>query len=686
MCFFGTLGLSLNQFLRQAGMEISAIRFSSSCCLTMPFSARTCLGLPAIFLGFFLLLLPGYTLAQTQRPIPYPVLPPPAFLQAVEEGTRTLTGEPGPNYWTNTADYAIEATLSPVTNMLRGSETITYHNNSPDVLPYVLVHLRQNLHREGAMRNRPVPITGGIEIARVRANEIELLEGSRGRDAGYRIHGTVMQITLPEPIPPGGSATFDITWSFEVPVAGAPRMGQDGEVYYLGYWYPQMAVYDDLDGWRADQYLSNGEFYMGYGTYDVKITVPEGWLVGATGTLENPSDVLTERTRQRLALAATSRETITIVGEEERATGLSTVDSPTGALTWHFLAEQVRDFAFGTSDQYVWDATSANVNDRDGDGQEDLAMIHAFYRPGTASWERSAEFAQFSIEHLSDLVMPYPYPHMTTVEGIIGGGMEYPMITLIGGNRNDQTLFSVTYHEISHMWFPMIVGQNEKQYTWMDEGLTSFNTNEGKRDFWGEDAWQPIRQSYYGIVGTGLEVEPMRHGDEYPYGTPARGIAGYSKPAVVMHALRGMIGDDRFMPIYQEYARRWAYKHPTPYDLFNTFESELGQELDWFWTSMLYETWTVDHSIADVRQEDERTVVTIADLGLAPMPVVVRATYADGSTAEQTIPVEVWLSGARETTVTFEPGTLAYIELDPGLYTPDVNRKNNRWGNTPASN
>lgn len=458
-------------------------------------------------------------------------------------------------------------------------------------------------------------------------------------------------------------------------------MGQDGEVYYIGYWYPQMAVYDDVNGWKADQYMANGEFYMGYGDYDVQISLPEGWVVGATGTLQNPEEVLSEQTRERLAQASQTREVVSIVGESERRAGTSTTQSNTGVLTWHFKAENVRDFAFGASDRYVWDATSAGVGDIDDDGQDDTSMIHAFYRPEAAVWSRSAEFAQFSIEHLSEMIMPYPYPHMTTVAGVIGGGMEYPMITHIGGSRNDRSLFGVTYHEISHMWFPMIVGQDEKQYTWMDEGLTSFNTNEGRSEFWSTDAWDPERQGYYRIAGTGLEVESMRHADDYPNGTPARGIAGYSKPAVMMHALRGILGEERFKEIYREYARRWTFKHPQPYDLFNTFKDILGEDLDWFWRSMLYETWTLDLGLGGVEQSGEQIEVTVKDEGLTPMPALVRVTYADGRKIEKTVPVDVWLSGQRQMTLTFEPGAVAQVEIDPDRYLPDVNRENNLWRN-----
>ena len=253
------------------------------------------------------------------------------------------------------------------------------------------------------------------------------------------------------------------------------------------------------------------------------------------------------------------------------------------------------------------------------------------------------------------------------------------MITLIGGTRNDASLFGVTFHEIGHMWFPMIVGQDEKQYTWMDEGLTSFNTNEAESSFWRTDAWRLDEQGYYNIAGSGREAPPMRHADEYPLNSPARGIASYSKPAVALHALRGLVGQKRFMEAYREYAHRWAYKHPQPYDLFNTFEEVLGEDLDWFWISLLYNTWTLDHAIESVEQQSDAVVVTIADKGLVPMPAPVRLTYADGTIVEERVPVEHWLSDETKTTLRFEPGTVSRVEIDPEQYLPDVDRTNNTW-------
>ncbi len=632
---------------------------------------------PALFsrsiLLALLVLAPQAVHAQEQRPIPYPVIPIPAFERAVEQGTRTSTGEPGPRYWTNRARYDLQATISPWSAMLRGTGTAVYYNNSPDTLEHVYVHLRQNLHAPGAVRNRPQELTGGVHVSKVAAQGMPLVERRSSGGAGFSVDGTVMDVWLPEPIAPRDSAQFEFAWSFEIPEKGAPRMGHDGEVFYLGYWYPHFAVYDDVHGWIAEQYQGDGEFYMDYADYDVAVTVPESFLVAATGELVNPDAVLSAETLQRLNEVASSDEIYSIVGEDERMAGLSTADSPTGALTWRFHAEDVRDFAFGTSDAYVWDAALAETSD----GRH--ARVHTMYRPAESSWERSAEFARFAIEFLSEMLIPYVYPQMTVVEGIIGGGMEYPMITLIGGERTPRSLFGTTFHEISHMWSPMLTGHNEKHYAWMDEGLTSYNTKEGSATFWSEDMWNPDEERYYGYAGTGDEVESMRHADQYPYGTGARSIASYNKPAVALHALEWVLGEETFDRAYREYFRRWAYKHPYPYDLFNTFEDVAGEDLDWFWTSLFFETWTLDHAVASVESRDGKVIVTVEDLGLTPLPVEVEVTYDDGSTTSQVIPVAVWLTGERRSAVGFPPGSVTLVALDPGEYLPDVDRTNNVW-------
>jgi hypothetical protein len=647
--------------------------------------------------------------AGAQRVLPHPVTPPPPFLQAVANGTRTLAGAPGPAYWQNTADYDLRARVDTDARTLDGAGTVTYTNHSPDSLAFLVLKLRQNVHAPGVPRNRPVAVTGGLTLDRLLvdgepARDVSPAEtpGSYGGAAApgtYVVNGTVLTLGLADPLAPGETVTLEVDWSYPIPPhTGTYRQGTDGEVFYVGYWYPQVAVYDDVAGWHTDPYLGLGEHYMGYGDYRLEIDAPAGWLLWSTGDLENPDEVLTARTRERLDAALAGDAVVAVVSAAER--GTATASSTDGRLVWRFAADGIRDVAFALSDRYVWDATRALV-DRDGDGEPtDRVLINALYRPAgespyEAPWERAAEFSRFSVEHLSETLWPYPWPHMTAVEGLIGGGMEYPMMTLIGGDRDDARLFGVTYHEIAHMWYPMMVGANEKAFTWMDEGLTSFMTNEGVAAFFDGsaedrpviDAWDRGRQSHYALAGTGLAVAPMRHNDRFPIGGgtrdvdpvqgSARVVASYSTPAVLLHALRGLVGEGRFYEAFNAYGEAWVGKHPYPYDLLNAFETALGQDLDWLWTPTLFETWTVDHAVASVEAEGDAVVVTVEDQGRAPMPAPVRVTYADGRTEEQTVPVERWLAGATEATLRFPAGAVVRVEIDPDAFTLDADRTDN---------
>jgi hypothetical protein len=537
------------------------------------------------------------------------------------------------------------------------------------------------------MRNRVVPITEGVELHRVAVNGRELRPRARAGDtSGYAVNGTILTIPLPEPLPAGGSVELEFAWSFTVPSLGAPRMGQDGEVFYLGYWYPQLAVFDDVNGWQTDPYMTNGEFYMGYADYEVALTVPEGWLVAATGTLQNPEQVLAPAVRERLDRARRSGDVVRVVTPEDRGAGRATARGTSGKLTWRFRAENVRDFAWGASREYVWDATHAIVGDHDADGRPDTTMIHTLYRPDRG-WTEWARYARHSVEFLSRTLWPYPWPHMTAVEGLIGGGMEYPMITLIGGAGDSVALYSVTVHEIGHMWFPMMVGSDEKRFAWQDEGITRFNQSLGMADFFrGYDRFAQSMDAYAGIVNRGDEVEIMRHADLYPVGSPAFGVASYEKTSIVLRALMGVLGEETFFRALREYGRRWRDKHPTPFDFFNTVEDVAGRDLDWFWTPWFFETWTLDQALGPVTPAGGALEVVIEDHGLAPMPARVVVSRADGSTERHEVPVEVWLSGARRHVlrIAAEPAATR-IEIDPERWFPDIDRENQVWIATTGS-
>jgi hypothetical protein len=522
----------------------------------------------------------------------------------------------------------------------------------------------------------------GVDLSRVAAQGREL-KSVEDEGTGYQVDGTIMRIRLPQPIPPGGSAAFEFAWKLRIPPDGAPRGGQDGEAYYISYWYPQIAVYDDVNGWQTDQYLGNAEFYMGYGNYDVALTVPAGWLVDATGRLENPAEVLSTQTRARLDSASRSHDVVHVVTEKDRSPGLSTTAGANGKLTWRYRAENVRDVSWATSARYLWDATNAAVGDMNDDGRPDTTAIYAFYRPEqrASHWDKSARYSRHSIEFFSRFLSPYPYSHMSAVDGPTScGGMEFPMMTCIGGQWDTLGLYEVTTHEIGHMWFPMMVGSDEKRVAWMDEGLTQFDQSQAMADFFrGFDDEARNRKNYLDFAEMGSEVELMRHGDRYP-SYPSYGVAAYYKPATIMVALRGVLGADVFNKALKEYIRRWAYKHPSPYDLFHTFEDVSGQDLSWFWRGWFFETWELDQAIDTVTAAGDSLEIVVTNEGKAPMPIRLAITRIDGQVQHIALPAQVWLQGNRRRSirVSRQP-TVRTIEVDAEKDFPDLDRSNQVW-------
>ncbi|HEU4642662.1 MAG TPA: M1 family metallopeptidase [Gemmatimonadaceae bacterium] len=604
------------------------------------------------------------------------------FTRAVARGTRSWTGAPGPRYWQQTARYRLEATLDPSHARLTGRGTVWYVNRSPDTLRALVLELYQNIHALDTPKNEPMPLTGGIRLARVAAQGVELHElppsDTAADPPGYVVDGTVGRIALPRPLLPGDSAELRFEWSFRIPAKGSPRMGQDGVVFFLGYWYPQVAVYDDVDGWHTDPYVGTGEFYMDYADYDVAITAPDGWLVAATGELDDPDSVLSPAVRARLADARRTGAIVHVVSSGERRAGRSTVRGEHHRITWRFRARGVRDFAFAASRGYVWDATTASVGDRDGDGRPDTVMIHSLYRPGTWGWKRSASYVKQSIEFLSTLLWPYPYPHMTAAEGLVSGGMEYPMITLVGGRLSPRVLYDVTVHEVGHMWFPMQVGSDETRFGWQDEGLASYDEALAVRAYLGTDEEREQQSEYLRSAGHAREEPLLRHADAY-LSRDAYTTASYDKPATVLRALRGVLGDSLFLRAYREYGRRWSGRHPRPEDFFHTFEDISGRDLSWFWNEWFLQTWTLDQAISSIRDVGDSTEIVIENRGRAVMPVLLAIARPGSAVEHVTLPVDVWLHGATRHALLvrhLERGTR--VTIDPDRLFPDVNRGNGR--------
>jgi hypothetical protein len=640
------------------------------------------------------------------RPIPGPVYEIPEFSRAVTDGTRSRDGRPGAKYWVNRARYSIDATLDDARHRIIAHELVVYRNNSPDTLRRVAVHLRQNAFVAGNARNQPAPVTNGMVMSRVAVNGQRVAQRSTGPAAvpitsvgkrrastepGYTVDGTVMWLQLAAPLLPGDSVRLEFAWNYDPPLSPSDgRQGREEQLYLAGYWYPQVAVYDDVNGWVADQYTLGAEFYMDHADYDVRLTVPHGWVIGATGTLQNAAEVLSASARSRLAEA---RRTGAVVHVVEPGKGSARSFAGTGTTaTWHFAAADVRDFFWGTSDRYVWDATRALV-DRDGarpGGAPDTVDIYSFYRrsAAAAAWPLGgARFTRDAIEQLSKYLWKYPWPVMTSMEGVLeSGGMEYPMVTTMQSWADTLSLAGDLMHETGHMWFPMQVGSSETRYPWMDEGFTQFDVAQGMRALYGEpraggrpgDSEPGQRELYLRVARAGHDMTLMWHGDLYP--PSLYFIMFYDKTAATLAALRGVVGEETFHRAYREYGRRWTGRHPYPYDFFNTVNDVAGRDLSWFWQSWFYQPWPLDQAVASVQTGGDSTTITIDDRGLAPMPVRLAVTRSDGGVQRVELPVEQWLGGARRISVRVaaQPA-VTKVEIDPDGLFPDVNRQNQLW-------
>lgn len=605
------------------------------------------------------------------------------FQRALAAGTRSANGLPGATYWQQEASYRLSAELFPEERRLTGRSEIDYTNNSPDTLRFVYLELTLNLHAEGAVRNEPAEVTGGVTVNGVMAGGETLEEGQR-TGAYYEVNGTNLVIVPPAPIPPGGTADFAVDFGYAIPQAGASgRMGySEDNLFFLAYWYPRMGVYDDVVGWQNDQFLGRAELYQGFADYDIEITAPAQWLVLSTGDLLNAEDLLAPEVFARYQEALGSDTPVTVVTEAD----FGNITTAGETLTWRFRAKDVRDAAFSATRASLWDAGRASVGgDLDGDGETDHTLINALYRPFASRWTKVAEYGQHSITFLSEYTaMPYPWPHMTIIEArdIIGGGMEFPMMTIIGDytSRSDSDLYAVTNHELAHMWVPMIVGTDERRYSWMDEGATTFHENQAKFDYLPGEDWNAVDKNIYlRVAQLGLEGEMMRRSNFHNTGT-AFGIASYMKPATVLVALRGVLGEETFITAWQTFLREWAYKHPYPWDMFNTFESVSGRDLDWFWTSWYYGTGQLDQKVAGVRYENGAAEIVVENLGSVVMPVDLTVTLGNGATITERIPEDAWLSGARTATLRVEAGpAVMSVEIDAAGQYPDIDRSNNVW-------
>ncbi len=601
---------------------------------------------------------------------------------------RSASGKPGPKYWQNAVDYKISATLNDETHEITASIAIEYTNNSPDALDFIWLQLDQNMFSKQGRGQQIVPLTqsrygdassdfdGGYDIKSVKLGN--------GKDAEHLTTDTRMQVFLPEPLKPnGGKTTINIDYAYIVPSYGADRTGiletQNGKIFAIAQWFPRVAVYDDILGWNVQPYTGPGEFYLEFGDYEVDITAPANHIVVFGGELLNPSEVYTAEQVKRLEQAKKSDETVLIRSAEE-VTQPNSRPQGKKELTWKFKLEKAHDVAWASSPAFIVDAAKINLPS----GKPSLALsAYPAESDGNNGWERSTEYTKASIEFYSNALMEYPYPVAVNVAANVGG-MEYPAIVFCGFKAKGASLWGVTDHEFGHIWFPMIVGSNERLHAWMDEGFNTFINSLSTEAFNNGEYYRPAGDANRMAQAlTRPDLEPVM---STPQNMQERniGILAYFKPGFGLTLLRNeILGPERFDRAFKTYLHDWAYKHPTPDDFFRTIENVAGENLNWFWRGWFKYNWRLDQAISNVAyQNDDPTqgvLITIDNLEKLPMPVVVDITTKGGDTHRVKLPVEIWERNASWTFRYPSIEEVVAVQLDPDKVYPDHNPDNNRW-------
>jgi len=608
----------------------------------------------------------------------------PLFYPYGETVTRSADGSPNTGYWQNRADYSINASLNDATNEITASVNITYKNNSPHNLSFLWLQLDQNFFNKDSRGQARMPadarsrygdsksnFNGGYKIASVKVN---------GEKATYLINDTRMQLKLLNELKAGGeSLNISIDYSFVLPAYGADRCGilptKNGNIYAVAQWFPRLCVYDDVLGWNTAPYLGPSEFYLEYGDLDVNITAPASHIVVASGELLNPNDVLTAAQVKRYDEAKQSDKTVMIRSEKEVNDPASRPSAKT--LTWHYKITNARDFAWASSKAFIWDAARINLPS----GKTALAMsAYPVESDGKKGWGRATEYVKGSIENYSKRWFEYPYPVATNVASNVGG-MEYPGIVFCGSNAKEDGLFGVTDHEFGHTWFPMIVGSNERKYGWMDEGFNTFINSLADDDFnKGEYKSQEKNMTYYTEYYFADNLESvMSTPDAMQEASIGRLL--YAKPGYGLELLRHQIlGPERFDYAFKTYIKRWAYKHPTPWDFFKTMDNAAGEDLTWFWKGWFLESYKNDQALLGVSAEkDGSQIVTLGNAEQMALPVILEYETSKGEKGRINLPVEIWNNTPVFKVRINTKDPLAKVTLDPNRVYPDINFNNNSW-------
>ena len=539
--------------------------------------------------------------------------------------SRPATGEPGPMYWQQRADYKIQIKLNEDTRSVEGSETITYTNNSPLTLKYIWLQLDQNIFAKESINNLTRPWGGGdssVDFSTLRRqNFMDKFEGGfqelsikiNNKSPDTNLVGTHVRINLEQPLKPGESTSLDVEWAYALVEENAVRARngyetfEDGnDIFLMAQWYPRVTVFSDYEGWHNKEFIGNGEFTLEFGDFEVDISVPSDHVVSATGVLLNENDVLSPIQKKRMKQARKSEKPMFIITPDEAYD--NELEKSTDYKTWSFKAENVRDFAWASSRKFIWDAAGYKQDSK----ENPLVMAMSFYpKEGEPLWSKySTEAVMHTMKVYSKYSFDYPYPTAQSVNGPVGG-MEYPMITFNGprteleddGTRTysrseKEFLIGVVIHEVGHIYYPMIVNSDERQWTWMDEGLNTFVQYLAEQEWdinYRSDRGEPRWMTEF--MSSSYQVPIMTNSESLlQFGNNA-----YGKPATALVVLRETIlGRELFDQAFREYSVRWKFKRPTPYDFFRTMEEASGVDLDWFWRGWFYSTDHVDIALNNI--------------------------------------------------------------------------------------
>ena len=618
----------------------------------------------------------------------------PFFYTKDGTSTRSSSGQPGYEYWQNRADYQLSAKLNDVNNEISGTSIITYTNNSPDKMSFLWMYLDQNLFKDDSRGNAIIPITGSRNGAQGQVfdgghkiKSVKIVNSIKGisteKEVKYTIIDTRMQVFLPQELKSkGGVVTIKIDFSFISPNEGSDRMGiletQNGKIFTVAQWYPRMCVYDDLRGWNTNPYLGASEFYLEYGDFDISISAPSNHFVVCSGELVNPSEVYSADQQKRITQSSKSDKTIIIRSRDEVLAAANVIAKSN--KTWRFKIKNARDVSWASSAAFVIDAARINLPS----GKKSMAIsAYPIESEGNEAWGRSTEYSKTSIENYSKRWFEYPYPAAINVASIVGG-MEYPGIVFCGWKAKGADLWGVTDHEFGHIWFPMIVGSNERLFAWMDEGfntfinsLSSFDFNKGEYKVNVADLHKDAEKY------TNINLEPMMSSPDNMKEANI-GTLGYSKPSVGLVIFREhILGAERFDLAFKTYVERWAFKHPAPDDFFRTIENVAGEDLSWFWRGWFVNNWRLDQGVNSIKYVDNNpksgVYITIENFEKMAMPIILDVKTKSGKVTRVKLPVEIW---QRNKEWTFKHNSTEEIEsiiLDPDHVFPDFNERNNSW-------